>query len=1106
MRAANDYPRGIEGTLKAQVYEALRHLAQGFLDYSPNGLEPDPVTLEEIYDNSLIVLYRLLFILYGESRELLPLRESASYRQNYSLDAIKHQVAEDLGAGRVLLADSDILWPRLKGLFRIIDRGNAPLSVATFNGGLFDPDRHPFIESNTVGDAHLQQAVDKLARVGGRFVDYRDLAERHLGTIYEGLLEFHLEALPESSVREGWTVDLLNDKGERRVTGSYYTPDHVVKYIVDECVGPAMRRAARSAEGAGEGGGAAEAVLALNIIDPAMGSGHFLVEATEYVARFLVGLGAGQDPAADAPSIDGRGPENGAELAYWKRRVVQSCIYGVDLNPLAVELAKLSLWLATAANDRPLSFLDHHLRCGNSLVGADLGTLHVYGGGRLKPKASRSRRGATSSGRASDHQPILDESAFRGDVGSAVGSVEAIEASPAETLAQVKEQEKLYEELHAALTEKYGRLADLATAVHYGAEADPSVWASLADYATGRSAATLPQYRQWLDAGATVAAERRFFHWELEFPEVFFGRDGRGLGEAAGFDAVVGNPPYISVTNIEKADRAYLLGAYEAATGRFDAYIAFLEKALLLTAKGGLFGYIVPIKFAIYANGLTLREMLLDRTRIRHLVNVSQAGVFRDPSTYPCVLVVEKREPDANVAVMVSNVRRTGPEAFVEDMEKEAFILPYERIRRTPERVISPALDDAHWALLERARSVSDALEEDFEVEQCIRIGSAKTRDELVVDDLSGVTPGRRALAHPVLDGEELGTFRINWQGKYLIYDKEKLYNPKTPAVLDVPKVLLKRVAPSLMCCPDEGTGSGGFYYPLNTVYALVPKAGEGEVKLGGGLSLFYLAALLNGRLLDGLYKMLFEAIGIRGGYIEFREFVRHLPIRKIRFATPAEDRGRLLVEGRELYARFGSEGDPEPLLRFVGDLLPRLPDGAPDAANERGDVVHDLLDDLGRRMVALNERRREAIEDFVLDLEGVLPAKDLQKIGRLWTPPKAPKPDAKDYEKKLAAHAALEAEARELLGPLSERRIDLREDAGGIAEAQWKWLLKHRLKKVSGLADLVRVYRDHRPSIAALEEEISGNLGLIDRVVYALYGLDEEEIALVEGTGDGRI
>ena len=300
----------------------MRHLAQGFFDYPSNGLTTEPATLKEIYDNSLIVLYRLLFVLYGESRGLLPIRESVRYRDTYSLDAIKHAIADDLDAGRLLLKDSDILWPRLKGLFRIIDRGNAPLKVATFNGGLFDPDRHPFVEHNTVGDEHLQQAVDKLARVGGRFVDYRDLAERHLGTIYEGLLEFHLEALSGGAPEEGWTVALLNDKGERRATGSYYTPDHVVKYIVEECVDPALRRAVVKAEGSETGTAAAEAVLALNVVDPAMGSGHFLVEATEHIARFLVGLGAdgahaqGDHPAgAGAAEGSGRGGARVLEAA-----------------------------------------------------------------------------------------------------------------------------------------------------------------------------------------------------------------------------------------------------------------------------------------------------------------------------------------------------------------------------------------------------------------------------------------------------------------------------------------------------------------------------------------------------------------------------------------------------------------------------------------------------------------------------------------------------------------------------------------------------------------------------------------------------------------------
>ena len=193
LQASRDYAAAVGDTLKAQVYEALRHLAQGFLDYAPNGLQPDPPTLKAVYDHSLILLYRLLFIFYAEARELLPLRASASYRDSYSLYAITHQVAHSLELGQHLLPTSATLWPRLRELFGIINAGSPPLQVATFNGGLFDPDRYPFLEQSAVGDAHLQQALDRLARVEGQFIDYRDLAERHLGTIYEGLLEYHLQ-------------------------------------------------------------------------------------------------------------------------------------------------------------------------------------------------------------------------------------------------------------------------------------------------------------------------------------------------------------------------------------------------------------------------------------------------------------------------------------------------------------------------------------------------------------------------------------------------------------------------------------------------------------------------------------------------------------------------------------------------------------------------------------------------------------------------------------------------------------------------------------------------------------------------------------------------
>lgn len=232
LRESTDYARSVGDSLKGQVYEALRHLAQGFLDHPRNRLSAEPGTLREIYDSSLILLYRLLFVLYAEARDLLPVRESTDYRDSYSLHAIKRDVRRNLERGRALLPTSATLWQRLVDLFGIIAEGSPPLKVASFDGGLFDTERHPFLEDHAIGDGHLQQAIDRLARVDGQFVDYRDLAERHLGTIYEGLLEYHLEALAEPE--EGWTVDLLNDRGERKATGSYYTPDYVVKYIASK--------------------------------------------------------------------------------------------------------------------------------------------------------------------------------------------------------------------------------------------------------------------------------------------------------------------------------------------------------------------------------------------------------------------------------------------------------------------------------------------------------------------------------------------------------------------------------------------------------------------------------------------------------------------------------------------------------------------------------------------------------------------------------------------------------------------------------------------------------------------------------------------------------
>jgi len=628
--ASIDYARAVGDSLKTQVYEALRHVAQGFLDYRTNKLNTESDTLKAIYDNALIILYRLLFILYAESRDLLPVRENARYRDSYSLETIKKGIQKNLDGDNSLLPNTATLWAQLQALFSIINEGSPPLNVATFNGGLFDPERHPFLEQYAVGDLHLQQAIDKLARVDRQFVDYRDLAERHLGTIYEGLLEFHLEKAAPSDY--GWTIDLKTEKGERKATGSYYTPDYIVKYMVEETLEPVLYKAVANAATEQE---KITAVLNVKVLDPAMGSGHFPVEATEYIARFLV-------ENIELPPADTGGE---ADLAYWKRRVVQSCIYGVDLNPLAVDLAKLSLWLATVAKNRPLSFLDHHLRCGNSLVGERLADLQIGTVGTQKKKKSKKAQPVPVQ-EATVTQPMLfDEESLRQAVTTAVDMMWLIESSPAQTVAEVKEQEQIYSDLRQKLIDKYSLLAHLVSATHFGLAIDPALWKPLADYATGRGGIMLAQFDTWLQAAADLSSEHHFFHWELEFSEVFFDRYGQHKGIAAGFDAVIGNPPYVRQEELGPL-KTYFATAYpETYHGVADLYVYFYQRGLQLSRAGGRMSYIVTNKWMRSGYGGPLRAFFAKEGAVERIIDFGHAPIFEDADVFPCILVLEKPMP-----------------------------------------------------------------------------------------------------------------------------------------------------------------------------------------------------------------------------------------------------------------------------------------------------------------------------------------------------------------------------------------------------------------------------------------------------------------------------
>jgi Eco57I restriction-modification methylase/TaqI-like C-terminal specificity domain len=764
--ASADYARGVGDTLKTQVYEALRHVAQGFLDYRPNALQPDPDTLKAIYDHALIVLYRLLFILYAEARDLLPVRENAGYRESYSLEGIKKAIQKNLVASKPLLPNTVTLWPQLRALFSIIDEGSPPLSVATFDGGLFDPQRHPFLEQYAVGDQHLQQAIDKLARVDGQFVDYRDLAERHLGTIYEGLLEFHLEKIDPPD--HGWTLDLKTEKGDRKATGSYYTPDYIVKYIVEETLGPVLGRVAADALTEQE---KITAILNVKVLDPAMGSGHFPVEATEYIARFLV-------EHIEQPPTDAGGE---ADLAYWKRRVAQSCIYGVDLNPLAVDLAKLSLWLVTVAKNRPLSFLDHHLRCGNSLVGVHLADLRMGMTGGKKGSSKKTQSALVQGVEVA--QPMLfDDESLRQAMTTAVDMMWSIESSPAQTVAEVKEQEQTYVNLRQKLTEKYGMLVNLVGVTHFGLTIDPALWKPLADYATGRVNIAPPQFDTWLQTAATFATQHRFFHWELEFPEVFFDRHGQLKGAAAGFDAVVGNPPYVRQEELSPF-KPYFAAAYpETYNSAADLYVYFYQQGVRLIRVGGRMSYIVTNKWMRAGYGESLRAYFAKEGVLERIIDFGYAPIFEDADVFPCILVLEKPMPQlehfrqSERQVQVLHFPRAELDRATRNkgslgryVQEHSHSLLHSRFGSASWNLESSAVDD----LLVKIRRVGVPLAEFAGVKPSYGIKTGLNEafmiDTLTRNHLTREDPHANEVLKPYLRGKDIKRWSPQWAGLWMI-------------------------------------------------------------------------------------------------------------------------------------------------------------------------------------------------------------------------------------------------------------------------------------------------------------------------------------------------
>ena len=664
-------------------------------------------SLTDVRAAALIFLYRVLFVLYAEDRGLLPVND-ARYDDYGLRKRVREDVARRMAEGDTFSATAGHYYNRLIELFRQIDQGDESIGLPPYNGGLFAPEAAPILDQIRIPDTVVADVIYDLSHTSAgaedsgtrRFVNYRDMSVQQLGSIYERLLE------REPMRRADGGVEIRLDSYARKDSGSFYTPQELVDLIVDQTLKPLAEERllafeARAQELATDRRAKAdrlavlahldpaEAVLRLKVLDPAMGSGHFLVSAVDFLSDYIAELiehvpgvpdwidGPYESPLVGRIAEIRRGILHRANEGNWiidvaqltdqaiiRRMVLKRCIYGVDKNPLTVELAKVSLWLHSFTVGAPLSFLDHHLRCGDSLIGLrvrdairDLDRLGGLFAASAIAGAEVAAEGMERIEEMSDADVVeVHESAsvFReveettADLRGLLDCLCGLQWITAgmKSRARSEFETPLAATLSRKPTDAYRILAyGPDSASEDAADVDPDHWATLRE--------------RWQEA-RVIARREQFLHWEAAFPGVW--RHWQNRRPEGGFDAVIGNPPWdrIKLQEVEwfatrareialaptaaarhaairrlreggeslavdfdaAKERADQLGRTIRASGSYpllgggdiNLYSLFVERAMSLIKPDGLVGLLTPS--GIYA----------DKTAARFFKSLSTTG------------------------------------------------------------------------------------------------------------------------------------------------------------------------------------------------------------------------------------------------------------------------------------------------------------------------------------------------------------------------------------------------------------------------------------------------------------------------------------------------
>jgi hypothetical protein len=626
--------------LRVSVQKALLALGQGFTSHPQNvalreALRSGALSPTELHGQLLRVVYRLIILFVAEDRTLdgqallhptddrdVGIEARGAYARHFSTARLRDMAARIRGSRH------GDLWRQHQTVVAALSgqpegaAARAALALPALGSFLWSPASTPALNEARLSNHDFLEALRHLAFTiqdrQRRAVDYRSLGAEELGGVYEGLL-----ALTPQVGSDGATFTFVELAGnERKTSGSYYTPDSLVRCLLDSALDPVVHRAIEGKNG----DDAARAILQLKVCDPAVGSGHFLVGAAHRLARHLARVRA---------NAAGEGEPSPRLYLQSLRDVIGRCLYGVDINPMSAELCRVSLWLEALEPGKPLSFLEHHIRVGNSLVGAtpqmiasgipdtaysSTGTDEPSACAELKARnsAQRDRPSPLFASQEKELQDRLAQAAM------------AIEELPDATPENVNKKELLFRAREDAPAYQLAKhLADTWCAASFiqktfSSSGHPNgiTQQSLDALSVGRSIGI-----ELEKAVRECAANYQFFHWHLAFPEV----TARG-----GFDCVLSNPPWelMEAPSGERASDAYARlqhwyrsSQYAVLHGRRDLYKLFLvESSAEQLSPTGRLGMLVPIGVFIEEDSAAWRKSFYDSGSVIRLLHFQNAG------------------------------------------------------------------------------------------------------------------------------------------------------------------------------------------------------------------------------------------------------------------------------------------------------------------------------------------------------------------------------------------------------------------------------------------------------------------------------------------------